>query len=275
MCSVTRGFKPLSMHFFFSFSLLSMLSSSLLRSSRLAVRGSRHFSKSSVVLLDSITGLTKPIIQEGDYYSWYSCGPTVYDSSHVGHARTYVEIDLLQRILDTQFGMNIYSAMGITSIDDKIINKAKDTNTAWKDIATKYEGEFFRDMDRLNARRPVAVIRVHDMIPAIIDFIRVLIDKNIAYATPSGVYFDTQSSNYAYHKLVPPVVDDEVQSRLSPDISKRHPRDFALWKCFPEVDYGGMSTTWNSPWGAGRPGWHIECSANCINLFGDHLDVGC
>lgn len=269
MCSVTRGFKPLSMHIFFY-----MLASSFSRHCVRAAQNARSFSKSCAVLLDSISGKTKPIIQEGDYYSWYSCGPTVYDSSHVGHARTYVEIDILQRILDTQFGMNIYSAMGITSIDDKIINKAKETNSAWKEIATKYEGEFFRDMDCLNVRRPVSVIRVHDMIPSIIDFIQVLIDKEIAYSTPSGVYFDTQSSHYTYQKLVPPIVDDETQSRLSPDIAKRHPRDFALWKLFPEIKYGGMETTWNSPWGAGRPGWHIECSANCLYLFGEHLDVG-
>lgn len=233
----------------------------------------RRFSTVAPVLLDSISGLQKEINQHGNYYSWYSCGPTVYDSSHVGHARTYVEIDLLQRILNTQFGINIYSAMGITTIDDKILRKSKETNIAWKDIARKFESEFFDDMRHLNVMKPMSVIRVDENIPAICDFIKVLIDKDIAYVTPSGVYFDTQSPHYSYSKLVPSVLDEDMQSRLAPDIAKRHPHDFALWKNYPETTIGGMQTTWSSPWGSGLPGWHVECSTNCQVLFGSKLNV--
>ena len=233
----------------------------------------RRFGSSVPILLDSITGTRKEVKQTGPFYSWYSCGPTVYDSSHVGHARTYVTIDLLQRILRTQFGVNVYSAMGVTTVDDKIINRAKETNTAWKSIAERYESEFFKDMDRLHVLKPMSVVRVNEKIPEIIDFIKMLLDKEIAYTTPTGVYFDTHSPLYHYSKLVPAVEDEETQSRLAADANKRHPHDFALWKLFPECEVGGMPTTWSSPWGAGRPGWHIECSVNCYSLFGKHLDV--
>ena len=262
MFSHSRVQTPQHAFFLFSRMLRHSVSTSL-----------RRFSTVTPVLLDSISGLQKEIRQHGDYYSWYSCGPTVYDSSHVGHARTYMEIDLLQRILSTQFGINIYSAMGITTIDDKILRKSKETNVAWKEIAAKYEGEFFDDMRRLIVMKPMSVIRVDENIPEICDFIKVLVDKDIAYVTPSGVYFDTQSPHYSYSKLVPPVVDADTQSRLVPDIAKRHPHDFALWKKYPDTVVGGMSTTWPSPWGSGLPGWHIECSTNCQVLFGSTLDV--
>ena len=220
------------------------------------------------VLMDSVKGQQKEIRQSGNYISWYSCGPTVYDSSHVGHARTYVQIDLLQRILQYRLGFNVYSAMGVTNIDDKIINKSKETGIPWRDIADKYEEEFLNDMRRLNVRKPMCLMHVSDMIPEIIDFIKSLEAKDIAYKTSTGVYFDTQSALYSYSKLVPTSSDDDVQSRLSLDPEKRHPRDFALWKPSEETDYA-----WESPWGKGRPGWHIECSVNCHSLFGDHLDI--
>lgn len=205
----------------------------------------RNYSTSYPVLNDSISGKKKEIRQSKEFLSWYSCGPTVYDSSHVGHARTYVQIDILQRILEKNFGYNVYNALGITNIDDKIINRSKETNIPWKDIADKYEKEYFADMSRLNVQAPKTVIRVSDTIPEIIDYIRVLIDKKIAYATSKGVYFDTQSESYKYSKLVPEIADEESQSRLGADDEKRHYRDFALWKCTSEkvmfiIDYDGI-----------------------------------
>lgn len=235
---------------------------------KLFQRQIRSFSTVLPRLVDSVSGELKVIQQTGKTLSWYSCGPTVYDSSHVGHARTYVQIDLLQRILSRRFGMNIHSAMGITNIDDKIINKSRQTMIPWQEIASRYEEEFINDMQRLNVKMPMSVVRVSDMIPEIVDYIRVLEDKGIAYKTSSGIYFDTQSSLYKYEKLVPSISDVESQSRLAQDPEKRHPRDFALWKRADDIDY-----SWDSPWGRGRPGWHIECSVNCHSLFGDHLDV--
>lgn len=226
MCSVTRGFKPLSTHF--SQRMLGVVarksfSPHLFRSFTTRVRP-------VPVLCDSVSGKKKEIIQSGDYLSWYSCGPTVYDSSHVGHARTYVQIDVIQRILDKRFGYNVYNALGITNIDDKIINKSKETHIPWKEIADKYESEYFSDMSKLNVQMPKSIIRVSDTIPEIIEYIRVLLDKRIAYTTKNGVYFDTQSELYSYSKLVPPSDDTATQSRISSDDEKRHLRDFALWK---------------------------------------------
>lgn len=235
---------------------------------KLFQRQIRSFSTVLPRLVDSVSGEPKVIQQTGKTLSWYSCGPTVYDSSHVGHARTYVQIDLLQRILSRRFGINLHSAMGITNIDDKIINKSRQTKIPWQEIASRYEEEFVGDMQRLNVKMPMSVVRVSDMIPEIVDYIRVLEDKGIAYKTSSGIYFDTQSPFYKYEKLVPSISDVESQSRLAQDPEKRHPRDFALWKRADEFDY-----SWDSPWGRGRPGWHIECSVNCHSLFGNHLDV--
>ena len=194
----------------------------------------RYYSRSVPVLMDSVSARFQEIPRPKDYLSWYSCGPTVYDSSHVGHARTYVQIDIIQRLLSKQLGYNVYNALGITNIDDKIINKSKETKIPWKEIADKYEGEYFNDMDKLNVQRPKSIIRVSDTIPDIIDYIRVLLDKQVAYYTSNGVYFDTQSEHYNYSKLVAPIDDTEAQSRIASDNEKKHPRDFALWKCTNE-----------------------------------------
>ena len=136
----------------------------------------------------------------------------------------------MQRVLDYRFGYNVYNAMGITNIDDKIITKSIATGVPWKDIADKYEAEFFSNMGKLNVRTPKSLIRVSDTIPEIIDFIRVLVEKEVAYPCQSGIYFDTQSPLYHYSKLVPPLTDEDAQSRIAVDPTKRHPRDFALWK---------------------------------------------
>ena len=190
----------------------------------------RTFSSCSPQLYDSVSQSLKEVVQQGSYLSWYSCGPTVYDSSHVGHARSYVQIDLMQRILEYRLGFNVYSAMGITNIDDKIINKSKETKRPWKEIADQYEEEFFRDLSVLNVRMPKAVVRVSDTIPQIIDYIRILMEKGFAYQTSSGVYFDTQNPLYHYSKLVPSTDDENTQSRITVDTEKKHVRDFALWK---------------------------------------------
>lgn len=217
-------------HAFFFLFLEAMLVARCSRSVNPMVRSVMSRKFGVAVLFDSVSGEKKPVVEQDGIVSWYSCGPTVYDSSHVGHARTYVQIDLMQRILDLRLGYNVYNAMGVTNIDDKIINKSKATGIVWKDIADKYEEEFFSNMEKLNVRTPKSVIRVSDSIPAIIDYIRVLMDKKIAYPCQSGIYFDTQSPLYHYAKLVPPLTDEESQSRIAADPTKKHPRDFALWK---------------------------------------------
>ncbi|CAF4475100.1 unnamed protein product [Rotaria sp. Silwood2] len=191
---------------------------------------------------------------------WYSCGPTVYDSSHIGHASTYVTLDIIHRILKHVFNYNIVLMMGITDIDDKIIHRSQKENVHYLEISKKYEQEFIDDMLKLNVQSPTLYARVSNHIPLIINFIQKLIDNGFAYACPSGsVYFDMnyygEKNEYKHHRM-----NEQGLSSLETDIlnEKRNNRDFALWK---GRDKSSNELKFQSPWGYGRPGWHIECSA--------------
>ncbi|CAF1055491.1 unnamed protein product [Didymodactylos carnosus] len=200
---------------------------------------------------------------------WYTCGPTVYDSSHIGHGSTYVTFDIIYRILKNVFNYKIVLLMGITDIDDKIIKRSKDENVHYLEIAKKYEQEFINDMNTLNVHPPNIYCRVSDHIQTIIDFIKKLVQDGCAYVTSSGsVYFDI--SLYAQKNETYPLTPLK-QSTLVYDIlnEKRDQRDFALWKATKDEN----EPTFKSPWGYGRPGWHIECSAMASRTFGSHLDI--
>ncbi|CAF0727394.1 unnamed protein product [Adineta ricciae] len=203
---------------------------------------------------------------------WYSCGPTVYDSSHIGHASTYVTFDIIHRILKHVFNYNIVLMMGITDIDDKIIQRSQKEKVHYLEISKKYEQEFIDDMQKLNVQSPTLYARVSDHIPLIINFIQRLIDKGVAYACPSGsVYFDMnqygEKHDYQHHRM-----NEQGLSSIEADIlaEKRSTRDFALWK---GRDPASNELKFQSPWGYGRPGWHIECSAMASRTFGSHLDI--
>jgi cysteinyl-tRNA synthetase len=208
---------------------------------------------------------------------WYSCGPTVYDSSHLGHARSYVCTDIIRRIFQSYFNIPVDFALGITDIDDKIIDKSRNISTASNsamnrmlEVARKYEDDFFDDMDKLNVLRPNAVLRVTDHIDEIINYIKGIESAGCAYIAEDGVYFDittfTSQHNHVYGKLdcaIPPITEEQQTKS-----GKRSPRDFALWK-FSKPD----EPQWSSPWGLGRPGWHIECSAMTNSYFGQTFDI--
>ena len=256
-------------------------------------------------------------LYDSSVYTWYSCGPTVYDSCHLGHARTYICTDVVRRILSDYFGVKLTFAMGITDIDDKIVQRGISLGLVeWCDIkkmVRELEHEFFRDIDSLNVLRPSAVLRVTEHIPEIIKYIQTLEEAGIAYCTEDGVYFDVSKLSGEYDKFgcVPPdttilVNDSDSDSGRSqmPEGStstvftqprkhnKRSPQDFALWK-FKGGSYvtGAVGLAegserlkgtaasvpsepvWASPWGLGRPGWHIECSAMTHSLFGSKLDI--
>jgi cysteinyl-tRNA synthetase len=230
--------------------------------------------------------------------TWYSCGPTVYDSAHLGHARTYISTDIIRRIITNYFKIPLNFAMGITDIDDKIINKGKllgyTETEQFLSLAYSYEKDFFHDMARLNILPPDAVLRVSEHIPEIINFIRRLIDKDHAYIRDDGVYFRIsslpKSKEYDQFGCVPTSLaeegtvnegnQDDQEGHLS---TKDNLRDFALWKIFPPSSSSSppssSSTTsshtvgWSSPWGHGRPGWHIECSTMTYAYFGKYLDI--
>lgn len=197
---------------------------------------------------------------------WYVCGPTVYDVSHIGHARTYICTDYIRRILTDYFHAEVNFAMGMTDIDDKIIDKALSQSTHWMDIARKYEDAFLTDLAVLNVKPPDAILRVSEHVPDIISYIQTIISNGHAYSTPKGVYFHVPSLQHSrYGKLgnIPGSTTGDAENS-----TKQDPRDFALWKAAKANE-----PSWDSPWGPGRPGWHIECSAMTHSYFGAAVDI--
>ncbi|XP_059831537.1 cysteine--tRNA ligase, cytoplasmic isoform X1 [Hypanus sabinus] len=318
--------------------------------------------------------------QNGKKVLWYCCGPTVYDASHMGHARSYISFDILRRILMNYFKYDVFYCMNITDVDDKIIKRArqnylfdqyveknvdptqllqdvktslkpftvklnettdpdkkqmlekinsavlsslklledsmeqanpneeinkqaqallveaKDIISDWLDaqfgsqvtdnsIFTKlpkyWEGEYHKDMDALNVLPPDVLTRVSEYIPEIVQFVQKVVDNHYGYVSNGSVYFDTvkfdSSEKHSYAKLVPEAVGDQQAlhegegdlsisaERLS---EKRSPNDFALWKASKPGE-----PSWDSPWGKGRPGWHIECSAMAGTILGESMDI--
>lgn len=212
--------------------------------------------------------------------SWYICGPTVYDVSHLGHARTYLSFDILKRIFEGYFGYNVHMGMNITDIDDKIILKCIANNSSLEEITRKYENSFFDDMKKLNIQFPDQILRVTEHIPEIIKFIEKLIENKYAYESNGSVYFwldnFTQDSKNVYAKLDPTKLKSTKVNEIDGDLGaenekdKKSPKDFALWKKAKVNE-----PNWDSPWGKGRPGWHIECSVLCTQMFGNSLDIHC
>ena len=186
----------------------------------------------------------------------YVCGPTVYDDAHLGHAKSALVFDLLSRILKAN-GYDVTYARNITDIDDKIINKAKERDCDIKEITDFYTEAFHKEMEEIGVKRPDLEPKATESLDAMYDLIQKLIDKGHAYATTDGdVYFDT-SSDSEYLSLSKRVQEDDDRSaRVQSSDQKKNPADFALWK---NVKDG--SVTFESPFGKGRPGWHLECSA--------------
>ncbi|XP_014212400.2 probable cysteine--tRNA ligase, mitochondrial [Copidosoma floridanum] len=222
-------------------------------------------SDSGIVVYNPVARKKTPLIlRNNNIVTWYMCGPTVYDSAHIGHACTYVRFDTIRRILTEFFDMNVVLVMGMTDIDDKIIMRSNETGMDWMKLTHNYEKEFFSDMDSLNVLRPYKTCRVTDYIPDIIAFVKKIVDKNGAYVGKDGsVYFNT--SNYKnYGKLDLPLTEDDAEKNPH----KKSSLDFALWKAAkPQEPY------WESPWGIGRPGWHIECSAMASAVLGNNIDI--
>ncbi|MFB5634720.1 MAG: cysteine--tRNA ligase [Candidatus Nitrosomaritimum aestuariumsis] len=196
----------------------------------------------------------------------YLCGVTVYDESHIGHARTIIVFDVLRKYLESK-NIEVNFIQNFTDVDDKIINRAKLENVSAEQISTKYIEHYFSDFDGLNVKRATNYPKATEHIQDILDFIQKLIEKEIAYVSKNGVYFSV-SKFPEYGKLSKKHID-ELQSgaRIEVDEAKKDPLDFAVWK------FSDIEPIWDSPWGKGRPGWHIECSAMSIKYLGGNFDI--
>jgi len=196
----------------------------------------------------------------------YLCGVTVYDESHIGHARTIIVFDVLRKYLESK-GIKVKFIQNFTDVDDKIINKAQLENLTTSEVSEKYIKHYFSDFDELNVKRASIYPKATEHISDIIEFIKKLVETDSAYVSKNGVYFSV-SKFPDYGKLSKKKID-ELQSgaRIEVDEYKKDPLDFALWK-FSEVE-----PFWDSPWGKGRPGWHIECSTMSIKYLGENFDI--
>lgn len=205
---------------------------------------------------------------EDNKVKMYVCGPTVYDSPHLGHARCYITWDMVYRYLKFK-GYEVTYARNITDVDDKIINKAIQTNCTTEEIANKYYAEFEKAMQELNVSKPDIEPKATDNIEQMIDLIKTLENKGFAYAADGDVYFDV-SKFTKYGRLSRQNIDDlKAGARVEASDIKKNVIDFALWKAVKDENEVG----WQSPWGKGRPGWHIECSAMSKRYLGETIDI--
>ena len=196
----------------------------------------------------------------------YVCGVTVYDESHIGHARTIIVFDSLRRFLESQ-KIKVKFIQNFTDVDDKIINRAKAENIPADKITSKYIANYFEGFDRLNVKRADSYPKATEHISDMIELIKVLVDKNIAYVSKNGVYFSV-SKFKEYGKLSKKKVEELISgARVEVDETKKDPLDFALWK------FEDDEPNWPSPWGNGRPGWHIECSAMSLKYLGPDFEI--
>jgi len=197
----------------------------------------------------------------------FVCGPTVYDHSHLGHVRTYIAYDIITRYLRFR-KYKVFFLMNITDVDDKIINRAKERKIDPIKLAREFEDSFYVDMIKLKLLKNIdKFARASEHIKEIISQIQRLLDKDFAYVTENGIYFDiTKFTDYG--KLSHQDTEQLNKHRIEPDPTKKNQQDFALWKFQKKTEFG-----WDSPWGFGRPGWHIEDTAIAEKYLGQQYDI--
>ena len=206
-------------------------------------------------------------LQEGKV-SMYACGPTVYNFFHIGNARPFIVFDTLRRYLEYR-GYQVTFVQNFTDIDDKMIRRANEEGITVKELGDRFIKEYYADADALGVKRATVNPRATEHIQDIIDLVQTLVEKGHAYPTPNGdVYFSVRSWP-GYGKLSGQNIDDlENGARVDPTEEKQDPLDFALWKGQKPGE-----PAWPSPWGMGRPGWHIECSAMSMSILGQSFDI--
>jgi len=219
-------------------------------------------------LFNTLTRQKEDFVVRNGEVKMYVCGPTVYNYFHIGNARCFVVFDMLRRYLEYR-GNKVTFVQNFTDVDDKLIRAAKENGCTVPDIAEKYIKEYFIDARGLGVNDATIHPRATENIDKIIEIVEMLIEKGHAYVSGNDVYFDSQSDS-EYGKLSHYNMDDlEAGARIDVNEIKKHPFDFALWK--GKKEEGEIS--WTSPWGEGRPGWHIECSAMVNKFLGTDIDI--
>jgi len=209
---------------------------------------------------------TKTTLELSDKVRIYLCGVTVYDDAHIGHARTIIIFDVLRRFLESQ-KIPVELIQNFTDVDDKIIDRAYQEKISPLELAAKYTKNYFDDFNGLNVKRATRYPKATEHIQDMQNLISNLVDKKYAYITKNGVYFSVSKFS-EYGKLSKKKTDDLVSgARVSVDEEKNDPIDFALWK------FSDAEPSWDSPWGKGRPGWHIECSAMSLKYLGENFEI--
>jgi cysteinyl-tRNA synthetase len=196
----------------------------------------------------------------------YVCGPTVYDYCHIGHARTYINFDVLKRYLEAT-GYEVVHVQNFTDIEERITDRARELGMTTKTLSQRYIAEYFKDMDALNIKRANKYPLVSDYIPQIIQITKKLLDGGHAYISDDSIYFDVQSAG-GFGELVTNLEESLADRVTLKGTGKKGPFDFVLWRAVKEGEEG-----WDSPWGMGRPGWHTECVAMAIENLGATLDI--
>ncbi|KAH9386436.1 cysteinyl-tRNA synthetase [Nematocida major] len=263
-------------------------------------------SQTPLKIYNTITRQKEELKVEGHFLKWYTCGPTVYDSAHIGHARSYIMLDIIRKTLERYFGYNITYIMNITDIDDKIIAKAQEhlsslpadiheqfsrlsvklaeeteeqkrIHVASQEVSRKYEAEFFADMQALGVDLPSYTTRVSEYVDEVVKFIEGIERNGYTYVCEGSVYFDVQKyrQTHKYPLMCHTASQEDQQAlleegegKLAAGHKKNKKEDFVLWKASKHGE-----PAWSSKWGAGRPGWHIECSAMAVNISGGRIDM--
>ena len=223
-----------------------------------------------ISLYDTLKGEVRPLVtREPGKVALYACGPTVYDHPHLGHARSALTYDVLRRYLEWR-GLEVRHVANVTDIDDNIINRARDEGRTENDVAVEWEAVYVDAMSNLDVLDPHERPRATGWVDEMVEFIAGIIDAGAAYSTPTGVYLRVHDVA-GYGDLVHRSLDDlraSAGARVEVDEAKEDPLDFALWKAAKPDE-----PSWPSPWGPGRPGWHIECVAMSLGILGDDFDI--
>ena len=218
-------------------------------------------------LYDTLTGEKREFTPLGDEVTMYVCGVTPYAPTHVGHALSYVLFDVLRRYLEHR-GHRVHHVENFTDVDDKIIERANGEGITIEELSSRHIQDYFEVMDAMNVKRAHVYPRATQEIPQMLDIISALVEKGYAYPSEGDVYFRVQKEP-DYGKLSHRTLDGMVSGgRVEAEALKEHPLDFALWKSAKPEE-----PSWDSPWGKGRPGWHIECSAMALRYLGTSVDI--